>query len=459
MFGEGVKKEILESGPLAGVLDDERQVVTPFLQPDVCRVEAVEQQRVDLARAAVGDAHGVVATAAAEHVGVAAGTAHQRIVARPAVQDVIADTAVQGVVARQSQQGVVPAIAIQRIRTRTSGRKIIACSAKPIPAMPQPHLRHGRRDVRTRRRIIGPGTQQAQAVPSGQLPAREALQVHQVHHRRLGIIGLLRIQPSRHCRVVQHDARVVDRQRNAVEIGLEPGLQRQRPVDRIFQRLIRLIEQCLPCAVETDRQRRPRSRCGQKRLAVEAFEDGELVQPRLIRRAASADSFKAEAEIDSGKRTGGRGGQGAGVAPGLEQAVELSHLATAGGCCGIGGELAGQRLAGWRGEAGGLLQASDLAGALHVGQGLHFGGERDAVGEFAEEGIAGEVDVSQLLRCTQRSAAAVGADEAAEIGDLVAVAQQHGVLGLGDDEGGDAFLGEGEEFTALAEAILIEIGP
>ena len=452
-------EEALNLGPLARILDDEGQIAIPLLQPNLVRSQAVESQGIDLARSTVVHPHRVVAVSTAEDVGVVAGTAGQRVVALTTIEQVVAVTAFKPVIPGQPQHHVIPPVAIYLVRARASRRKIIPWPAEPVPAMCQPHFGEGRHDLLTRLRIVGPVAQPVQACPSGQLSAREAVQVHQVHHRRLGVAGLERVKPCRHRLVIQRDAGVVDLQFDAVEIGLEPGLQCDGAVDRIPQQLVRLIEQRLARAVEIDRQRRFHGRHGQKRLAVEALQNRELVQPRLIRRAASADSFKTQAEIDAGKGAGGCRGHGGGVRPGLDQTVEPGHLAAAGSLAGIGGELGRQCRTGGRGEAGGLLQASDLSGALHVGQGLRFGGERNAVGKFAEEWIAGEVDVGELFGGTKRAAAAVGADEAAEVGDLVAVAQQRGVLGLGDDQGGDAFLRQGEEFPGLAHAVLVEVGP
>jgi hypothetical protein len=46
-----------------------------------------------------------------------------------------------------------------------------------------------------------------------------------------------------------------------------------------------------------------------------------------------------------------------------------------------------------------------------------------------------------------------------EVGDLVAVGQQRAVRCLGGTEGDDALRGQGEQFVALADAVLVEVAP
>ncbi|EXI86098.1 MAG: hypothetical protein AW11_03227 [Candidatus Accumulibacter regalis] len=86
--------------------------------------------------------------------------------------------------------------------------------------------------------------------------------------------------------------------------------------------------------------------------------------------------------------------------------------------------------------------------------------ERDGVGELAVEGVVGEIDVAQLGgHLAERAGAAVAAHVAAEVGDLVAVGEDLAIGGLGEVEGDDALRGEGEQFTGLADTVLVEVAP
>ncbi len=74
------------------------------------------------------------------------------------------------------------------------------------------------------------------------------------------------------------------------------------------------------------------------------------------------------------------------------------------------------------------------------------------------EGVGGQVDIDQLMGLAQRAAAAVGAGEGAEVGDLVAVGQGLIVGGFGDGDGGDVLVGQRGEFAGLADAVLVHKG-
>ena len=294
---------------------------------------------------------------------------------------------------------------------------------------------------------------------------------------------------------------LIHRQRDGIEIALQPRLQHQPPIHRILQRGVALLKQSLIPGVELHEEiPAPRSALSgealagaghdaalahrHERAAVEAFEDGEAAVEGvdLLADAGEPVAFGfgeaggvGAVQAVGGERVGGAGAGGevfeavaialgggaggdevAGGGPVGQEGVEaLQHLGAA-----LPGEGVHLRDEGVSVEAGGLAQAADAAGTLHLGNALRGFGEGDAVGELAVEGVVGEVDVPHVAGDFAEGAfAAVAADEAAEVGDLVAVGERLAVGGLGDLEGGDVLGGEREEFVALADAVLVEVTP
>jgi len=90
---------------------------------------------------------------------------------------------------------------------------------------------------------------------------------------------------------------------------------------------------------------------------------------------------------------------------------------------------------------------------LHIRQRSAQRGGGNQVGEAAVEGVGGEVHVGHHSRRT------IGADETAQVGDLVAVGEKAGVQCLADTEAGNAELSESLEFASLADAVLVEVLP
>ena len=90
---------------------------------------------------------------------------------------------------------------------------------------------------------------------------------------------------------------------------------------------------------------------------------------------------------------------------------------------------------------------------MHIRQRSAQRGGGNQVGEAAVEGVGGEVHVGHHSRRT------IGADETAQVGDLVAVGEKAGVQCLADTEAGNAELSESLEFSGLRDAVLVEVLP
>jgi len=217
--------------------------------------------------------------------------------------------------------------------------------------------------------------------------------------------------------------------------------------------LIALIDQRLLCA-----QNGVAERCSgigrqwTESLSIEFFNQAELVHESRVGGCACGYAFEcdggvADAVGQSGC-TGCGGGKCAGRRPLAEQIVQHGFLYIAGDG-GILAEGCGQ----FRGAAGGISQASDHAGALHIGQCLYLRGQRKGVGKLAVERVFDKVNNASQ----PRSSAAT--DIAAGFGKDVAIA-------LRGVDGGVAKINvcyligvEGEQFVALADAVLVEITP
>ena len=104
-------------------------------------------------------------------------------------------------------------------------------------------------------------------------------------------------------------------------------------------------------------------------------------------------------------------------------------------------------------ERGGFAQVAHRARSLHVGQAQGFVGQRESLGEFAVEGVFGEVEVADAAR------GAVGAGVGAGGGLRVAVAEVFAGGGAGEADAGDAGLGKGNEFALVGDAVLVEVAP
>ncbi len=135
--------------------------------------------------------------------------------------------------------------------------------------------------------------------------------------------------------------------------------------------------------------------------AVEVFQDGQLVGPGGVGRAAGSDVL----DVDGQAVAAIGGGQGAGVAPGVEDLIEQGLLVGTTGTS----ELAEQARQGGA-DAGRFAQAADLSRApstplrtgLHVRQGSDGAGIQ-VVGKLAVEGILDQVDVAQVAADLSRS--------------------------------------------------------
>jgi hypothetical protein len=139
-----------------------------------------------------------------------------------------------------------------------------------------------------------------------------------------------------------------------------------------------------------------------------------------------------------------------------DQCVDQCHLPG----LGVGGGIASQCAAQGGRQAHRFSEIAQTAGALHVGQGLGLFGEGDSVAELAVEGVVDQIDVGEgPCDLPHRALGTVGADIAAQVGNLVAVSQAGGVFRFGDVDAGDAQGFKGEQLAVLADAVAVEVAP
>ena len=185
------------------------------------------------------------------------------------------------------------------------------------------------------------------------------------------------------------------------------------------------------------------------------FQNGQLAGQGIVGGAAGGEVLHADGQAVAGIGTGKGGGHGAGIAPGFEDLVHQTALNHA---TGRGGEV-GQQLRQSRRQGGGFAQAADLSRALHVRQAGDGAGVQ-RVGKLAVEGVLHQIDVAQVAAdFAQSSAAAVGFDEAAQVGQLVAVGQDLAVFAAAGVDGGDILAAQREQFVGLADAVLVQVAP
>ena len=150
-------------------------------------------------------------------------------------------------------------------------------------------------------------------------------------------------------------------------------------VDRLAQGRVRPVEQLLLLAKQIHADGRGGiGRDGPEGLAVEPLENGELLKPGGIRRAALGNTFKQNRERSRAVGSRCCGQHGTGVAPALEECIKLGELPGAGGGGGI--LLKQDRQIGR--QARRLPQAPDLPTPVHVRQRGRFGSQGDGIGEL-----------------------------------------------------------------------------
>ncbi|MCL2876963.1 MAG: hypothetical protein FWF12_11970, partial [Betaproteobacteria bacterium] len=80
-------------------------------------------------------------------------------------------------------------------------------------------------------------------------------QIRQIHERGLRVGGAAFFEQGPHGRGIESDAVFVDAQFDAVQVGLEPGLQDQAGVDAFFERVVALLQEVELLLREADVQR------------------------------------------------------------------------------------------------------------------------------------------------------------------------------------------------------------
>ena len=107
-----------------------------------------------------------------------------------------------------------------------------------------------------------------------------------------------------------------------------------------------------------------------------------------------------------------------------------------------------------------LTQIPDCPGTVEVGEGLGGGGQREG-GEFAVEGVLGEVEVAAAAGGEFAEGAGLAVAAGVGAGGALDVAAGEGNVGGGAGEGdaGDAGGAQGLQFVGLAEAVLVEVAP
>ena len=207
----------------------------------------------------------------------------------------------------------------------------------------------------------------------------------------------------------------------------------------------------------------------QHRAAVELLQRGDLgvqagvVLRKLLDRGDGAHPIR---RIGQGQVGLEAGGHGAGGPPALDQGVQVGQLLGSGGVGCKLGELGLQRLRLRIAQAHGRAQVAHQATALHLGQVQGLGGNSRIVGELAVEVVVAQQEAACELGCACSTAGPAYFGEAACKGLGVAGGgsgdrvQQAGIAGGGVEvDALDAELGECEEFTGFADAVLVEVFP